>query len=96
MIPHLVPRGRKHRRRRYRLLPTSRAALVTAIHRYEPWNTTTGPRTFEGKMISRLNATKHGMYGRAAAIAILQAPAGFKAVCASPPDDRDPPRPAPS
>jgi hypothetical protein len=67
MIPGLVPRERKRRRRRYGLLPTSRAALVAAIHRHKPWHSNTGPRTLEGKKISSLNAMKHGFYSRFAA-----------------------------
>jgi hypothetical protein len=74
MIPNLVSR----KRRRYHLLPTSRAALVAAIHRHKPWNSNTGPRTFEGKMTSRLNAMKHGVYGRFARM--FHDTAAFRAV----------------
>jgi len=31
------------------------------IQRVKPWENSTGPKTFKGKEISKLNATKHGL-----------------------------------
>lgn len=43
-----------------------RAKHSAAIRRWAPWTKSTGPRTAEGKEISKMNAWKHGQYSRQA------------------------------
>jgi hypothetical protein len=40
--------------------PDRRAQQAAAIHRWKPWEKSTGPRTFEGKAIISRNAFKGG------------------------------------
>jgi len=41
--------------------PERRRSQSEAIHRWKPWEKTTGPKTEEGKKASSQNALKHGM-----------------------------------
>lgn len=42
------------------------SAAVSHIHKHQPWLKSTGPRSVEGKAVSRMNALKHGQ--RSAAV----------------------------
>ena len=46
--------------------PDRKARQAAAIHRWQPWKHSTGPRTPEGKAKTRFNGMKHG--GRSAAM----------------------------
>ena len=52
----------KPKKRRRKFTDRQRRALAKAIRRVKPWAKSTGPRTFEGKIISRQNGLKHGLY----------------------------------
>ncbi len=41
--------------------PERRKKQAEAIQRWKPWEKAKGPRTVQGKKISRMNAYKHGM-----------------------------------
>ena len=41
--------------------PERRKNQSEAIHRWKPWEKTTGPRTIKGDAVSNMNALKHGM-----------------------------------
>lgn len=53
-------------RRPYRLTPDGRARLRAAALRTRPWESSTGPKTANGKARSRLNGWKHGLRSAAA------------------------------
>jgi hypothetical protein len=48
--------------RRYKLSQKGLQALRKTAARTKPWMKSTGPKTARGKMRSRMNGLKHGMY----------------------------------
>jgi signal transduction histidine kinase len=42
----------------------ARAAAAERARRTQPWTCSTGPKTDIGKLVSRMNALKHGMRSR--------------------------------
>ena len=50
------------RKRKYHLSAKGRSALRASVHAHRPWQKSTGPRTWFGKLIVRQNAITHGMY----------------------------------
>jgi hypothetical protein len=51
-------------KRKYRLSAKKRRERRQRMLKLRPWRKSTGPRTKVGKMFSRMNALKHGFYGR--------------------------------
>ena len=47
-------------KRPYRLTEAGMNALKSTARLNQPWSHSTGPRTEEGKGVSRMNALKHG------------------------------------
>lgn len=43
--------------------PERRQRQSQVIHRWKPWESSTGAKTLEGKETSKMNAYKHGGYG---------------------------------
>jgi hypothetical protein len=60
------------RTRRYKLSKKGLQALRRTAARTKPWKKSTGPKTATGKMRSRMNGLKHGMYSASAGKAGLE------------------------
>ncbi|MGA2584937.1 MAG: hypothetical protein ABSG31_16820 [Tepidisphaeraceae bacterium] len=66
MEPPVLPSLRPERpaKRKYRLSAKKRRERRRRMLKLRPWKKSTGPRTKVGKMFSRMNALKHGFFGR--------------------------------